>query len=146
MSAVAREKEMDVPVEALFKAITDFTAYPEFVSEVVGVEVQKGGTPEKTRVAFELDVIKRFKYTLEFKIVDNKEVSWTLVDSNFFKTNSGKWILKSLPNGKTHATYSLDVSFGFLVPGWISKKLTETNLPRMMESFETQARKIQGKS
>lgn len=142
MAEVSRQMEMKVPVEALFQAITDFKSYPEFVSEVVAVEVHPGGTPEKTRVSFELEVIKRFKYTLEFKIVDKKEISWSLVESNFFKTNNGRWTLKSLDKGTTQAVYALDVAFGFMVPGWISKKLTETNLPRMMESFAERAKTL----
>ncbi len=144
MPKVVREKEMNVPVKCLFEAITDFKSYPEFVPEVVSVEVLPGSTAEKARVKFELEVVKRFEYILEFHIKDSKEVKWKLVESNFFKTNEGAWKLKTLDKDKTHVDYELDVGFGFLVPGWVSKKLTEINLPKMLDNFEGQAKKIQG--
>jgi hypothetical protein len=43
----------------------------------------------------------------------------------------------------TWVKYELEVGFGFLVPGWITKKLTESNLPQMFDKFETRAKEIQ---
>ncbi len=142
MARVIREKEMDVSQEALFGVIVDFEKYPEFITEVVAAKVMPGATKEKIRVQFELEVVKRFAYTLEFKIDGKEEVSWKLVESNFFKTNEGAWKLTSLGKNKTEATYELEVGFGFLVPGWITKKLTETSLPTMLSNFETRAKKV----
>ena len=133
---------MDVPVEALARAITDFESYPKFLPEVVAAERVKG-TPDTTpRVVFELEIVKRFRYTLEFAVNGQKEISWRLVDSDFFKTNQGRWVLKPEGDGKTHVTYDVEVNFGFLVPGWITKKLTEVNLPKMFDSFEGHARTL----
>ncbi len=133
---------MAVPREALYQVITDFDSYPEFVGEVVSVKVLPGATKSKMKVAFELEIVKKFQYTLEFTLKENEEVSWSLVESNFFKTNTGKWILKDAGKGKTDATYELDVAVGFLIPGWISKKLTETSLPRMLDNFETRTQAV----
>ena len=144
MPAVHREKVMDVPLAALYRAITDFDSYPEFLTEVVGVKRQgKAGVTEK--VTFELEIIKRFTYTLEFTIKENEEVSWHLVDSNFFKVNTGKWKLEPQGDKKVKAHYDLDVGFGFFVPGWVAKKLTEVNLPTMFDNFETRAKKLEEK-
>ena len=142
MPAVVREKVMEVPKSALFKVITDFEKYPEFVDEVVSVEILPGATPTKKQVKFELEVIKRFDYVLEFDIKGQEEVAWRLVSSNIFKKNEGKWVLKEEGAGKTGVTYSLDIGLGFLVPGWVSKKLTETNLPKMLDGFESRAKKV----
>ena len=142
MPAVKREKEMAVSVQSLYLAITNFEDYPKFLPEVVGARRHEGGNLEKTLVTFELEVMKRFEYTLEFSMKLNQEVKWKLIDSNFFKTNSGRWFLKPKGDKKTEVEYELDVSFGFLVPGWISRKLTEVSLPKMFECFETQAGKI----
>lgn len=145
MARIMREKLMEVPTAALFKAITDFESYPKFLSEVVGAKIMPGGTKTKQRVEFELEVVKRFKYTLEFQMKGKEQVSWKLVDSNFFKTNEGMWQLSPKGDGQTDVHYELEVGFGFLVPGWISKKLTETNLPRMLDSFESQAKTLRKK-
>jgi len=46
-----------------------------------------------------------------------------------------------LAENLTAVHYELDVEFGFLVPAWISRKLTEVQLPKMFESFEQEAKK-----
>ena len=122
MPKVVRDKEMDVPLESLFGVITDFKAYPEFLSEVVSAEVQPGATDKKTRVKFGLDIVKTFEYTLEFSIKDQYTVDWSLVDSNFFKVNSGRWALEKKDDQHTQVHYELEVDFGFFVPKWVSKK------------------------
>jgi ribosome-associated toxin RatA of RatAB toxin-antitoxin module len=145
MASVKREKEMPVPVSALYRAITDFESYPQFINEVVGVRVAPGGSDQKKKVTFELDLMKRFEYTLEFNLTENREAAWHLVDSNFFKVNSGRWLLNPMDESATSVVYELEVAFGFLVPGWVSRKLTEINLPKMFDSFEERARNLNGK-
>lgn len=138
-SKVSREREMACSRDALLKVITDVEAYPEFITEVVSAKKLKGGTDKKFQVKFELEIVKRFEYVLEFNVTGKETVSWHLVESNFFKKNEGKWVLKELGPNKTAATYELDIALGFMVPGWVTKKLTETNLPKMFESFEKRA-------
>lgn len=143
MAKVTREKEMSVPAKFLAQAITTFESYPEFVEEVVSVKRLPGsvaGASGKQRVVFELEVVKRFQYTLEFDIQGESEIAWHLVESNFFKVNEGKWRLKPIDDKRTQVTYEVEVGFPFFVPGWITKKLTEVNLPKMFESFESRAR------
>lgn len=146
MAKVTRDKTMGVPAEALAKAILDFENYPKFIGEVVSAERLPGGTAEKQRVKFELEIMKRFQYVLEFAIRGHEEIAWRLVESNFFKTNQGHWRLR--PEGAgVHVEYEVEVAFPFFVPGWIVKKLTEVNLPKMFESFEGRAEDIaKGKS
>jgi len=145
MASVTREKAMTVPKKCLFQAITDFAAYPDFLPEVVSAVVRPGGTPERTVVDFELEVIRRFQYTLEFKITGEEEVVWKLVDSNFFKVNDGRWKLTAANENITQVEYELDVGFGFLVPKMITRKLTAINLPRMFDQFEVQAKSLHSK-
>lgn len=138
MAKVAREKTMNVSVGALLRVITDFASYPTFLSEVAAVDIENDDK-SRPRVTFELEIIKRFQYTLEFD-VQEREVCWRLVKSNFFRQNQGRWVLTPMDNNHTVVIYELDVDFGFLVPKWVSKKLTEINLPKMLESFETRAK------
>ena len=141
MAKVVREKEFAVPFDLLFETITKVEDYPEFLTEVVSAKRKPGGTPAKFEATFEIEVVKRFQYTLEFQVLSPEEITWRLCDSNFFKTNSGSWKLKATGPEKTSVDYWLNVEFGFLVPGWISKKLIEINLPKMFEAFESQAKK-----
>lgn len=142
MARVVREKEMDVSLDCLSKVITDFESYPQFLPEVVSVQVDSGASANKKRVQFGLEIIKRFQYTLEFTMNSKEEISWKLIESNFFKTNEGRWVLKPMGSDRTFACYELEVGFGFFVPGWVSKKLTEVNLPRMLDHFEERAKQL----
>ena len=64
MAKVSREKEMAVGIDELFTAITDFPKYPEFVTECVSAKVLPGSSATKMQVVFELEIVKRFEYTL----------------------------------------------------------------------------------
>lgn len=140
MPKVVREKVMNVSPEALFKAITTFSDYKDFLPEVVLSEVTAGAGTTKPTVRFEIEVIKRFHYTLRFDSSDPLNISWKLEESSIFKKNDGCWRLKR-EGDLTHVAYELDVDFSFFVPAWVSKKLTEVNLPKLLESFEKQAQK-----
>jgi len=144
MAKVVQDKWMQVSPDKLYAAIADVTKYPDFLSEVVSSTVLPGATENGFRVKFEIEVVKRFSYTLEFMLEPRNRVHWKLIESDFFKKNDGKWEL-SPKNDGTQVHYELDVEFGFLVPGWISRKLTEVNLPKMFESFEGAAGRIGGK-
>ncbi len=142
MAKVIREKKMAVSQEALFKTITEFEKYPDFLKEVVGAKVVGKRTPEKIRVQFEIEIVRKFIYILEFSIVSKNEITWKLVESDFFKQNEGRWILNSNGTHETAVHYELEVGVVFLIPSWISNKLTEVNLPKMFDSFESRAREL----
>lgn len=135
---------MDVSADALKRAILDFEKYPKFVSEVVSAKPHEKKNDGTQLVEFELEVLKRFQYTLEFDLTEDDVIRWRLIDSNFFTSNEGAWKLTSLGKNKTGVVYELDVGVKFLIPSWVAKKLTEVNLPRLLESFEARAKKIQG--
>ena len=135
---------MGVDIDSLRQAITQFDQYPSFLSEVVGANTIPSEDPNKPQVEFEIEVIKRFRYKLEFDVSDPNNISWRLLESDFFKKNQGSWKLTDKGNGETNVVYELDVGFGLLVPGFVSKKLTEVNLPRLLESFESQAKQVGG--
>jgi len=141
-SQIQREKEFKVSSPILYQVITDFENYKTFLPEVVGSSIVSGRGTDKVRVRFEIDLMKRFAYDLEFSLFPEKEVHWRLLESDFFKTNQGKWILTP-QQASTRVKYELEVGFGFLVPGWITKKLTESNLPQMFDKFESRAQEVQ---
>jgi ribosome-associated toxin RatA of RatAB toxin-antitoxin module len=141
MPSVAREREMTVSKEALRKAILDFAGYPKFLPEVVSAKERSGGTPQATFVDFELEIIKRFQYTLVFDFHREDEIHWRLHEGKIFKRNQGRWVFKPGPKNLL-AIYELDVELGLYVPGWVTKKLTENNLPRLLENYETRAKEM----
>ena len=144
MAEVVRDKIMKVPHKALFSAITEFEKYPDFLAEVTGASVVKKTGADKVQVKFEIEVVKTFVYTLEFQFKGHEEIRWKLVESDFFKKNEGRWVLKPIGEKETEVHYELDVAVVFLIPSWIAKKLTEVNLPKMFESFEQRAQQLMG--
>lgn len=142
MPRAIKEKDMDVSIGALKKAILDFDAYPEFLSEVKTAKTRPGATPAKTLVDFEIEVIRRFAYTLEFDSSKANEIHWRLHEGKIFTKNEGRWVLQEKGANQTHATYELELGLTLFVPGWVTKKLTENNLPRLLESYEERARTL----
>lgn len=137
MSKVVQTKIMPVSMDTLLGVITDFERYPEFLPEVVGARTVSSGNGKAT-VRFELDLIKRFNYILDFDLSGGNSVSWTLASSDFFKVNTGRWSLE--PEGTaTKATYELEVNVGFFVPSFVARTLTEVNLPKVLSQFEARA-------
>lgn len=140
MAKATKSIDMQVAAKQLQAAILDFEAYPKFLKEVVGAKRLPGGSDTKFRVQFDLEILKRFQYVLEFDVKPEKEIAWRLVESDFFKKNEGRWVLAGDGN-RTHVDYEVDIAVGFLIPGFVSKKLAEQNLPSMLASFEAEAKK-----
>jgi ribosome-associated toxin RatA of RatAB toxin-antitoxin module len=139
MAKVVQERIMGVSADALRRVILDFEKYPEFLSEVVSAKPKQAHEGFQ-RVEFEIEVVRRFQYTLEFDFTSENRIRWRLLDSNFFTTNDGAWILNSVAEKKTQVQYELNVGVKFLIPGFVAKKLTEVNLPRLLDSFENRAK------
>ena len=140
--SVVQERDIPVPRGKVFEAITRFERYPEFLPEVVSAKIISGEGTNLVRVHFELEVIKRFVYELEFALSPPGEITWKLVESDFFKENEGKWLLEEKSPEKTHVRYELKVGFGFFVPGFVAKQLTVVALPKMLENFEGEAARV----
>jgi coenzyme Q-binding protein COQ10 len=126
----------EAPIEKAFKIISDYSNYPQFMSDVKRVSIIESSA-EKKLVEFELQIIKTFRYQLWMTEVANSEVTWRFHSGEIFKANSGSWNLKDLEGGRTQAEYTIDAKFGIFVPGMIEKKLIEVNLPVMMKAFKT---------
>jgi hypothetical protein len=66
-------------------------------------------------------------------------VSWTFVQGEVMKDNVGAWTLEAAGEGKTRATYSIEMRLGPLVPKAIVNTLVDASLPKMLEAFKKRA-------
>lgn len=142
MAEASKTVTMDVPRDTLWKIITDYESYKDFVDGVSKVKVlsREGG---KARVEYAINLLsKDITYTLDHVETAPDKMNWTLVDSNIMKANSGGWQLKDLGGGRTEVTYSLALDFKIYVPGMILNGLVKSSLPKMLESFEKRARSV----
>lgn len=138
MAAASRSIVIDAPVDKVWKVISDYDSYSQFLSEVKKIHTSKRQGNE-VQVHYEVEVIKNIKYTLKMNEQPPGKVTWTFVDGEFMKDNTGSWVLEPAGEGKTKATYSIEMKLGALVPGSIVKALVETNLPKMLEAFKKRA-------
>ncbi len=124
-------------LKKVFKAIGKFEDYPKFLPGVTAVVVTPSKNPKaRCLVTYELNIVKKFHYTLEmFETAPNK-IWWSMTDSNLMKQNDGSWTFEDLGNGTTRATYRLDVKFKGLVPSMITDPIAKANLPLMFAGFQ----------
>jgi coenzyme Q-binding protein COQ10 len=137
MASATRSIVINAPREKVFEVVSGYEKYPEFLPKAKKVIVTRKG--DSADVKYEVDVIKTITYTLRMKEERPNKVSWTFVNGEFMKDNRGSWVLEDAGEGKTRATYTVDISLGALVPRSIEKALAETELPSMLEAFKKRA-------
>jgi ribosome-associated toxin RatA of RatAB toxin-antitoxin module len=124
-------------VDQVFKAITNYQEYPNFLPGVTNAIVESSDKPKGIqRVRFDLNLIKTFYYVLDMTAKAPDHISWELTDSNLMKSNSGEWRLTPKGKTQTEATYVLDIKFKLLVPSAITDKVAKANLGNMFEGFQ----------
>ncbi|MGE6763451.1 type II toxin-antitoxin system RatA family toxin [Corallococcus interemptor] len=138
MAGATRTITINAPVEKVFDIITNYDRYPEFLPEVKKITTGKrqGNTVE---VHYEVDVVKRIRYSIRVTEERPKRMSWTFIEGEVMKDNKGSWTLEPEGEGKTRATYNVEMALGALIPKAIINTLTETQLPKMLDAFKRRA-------
>jgi ribosome-associated toxin RatA of RatAB toxin-antitoxin module len=134
MAGASRSIVFNAPVERCFAVISDYERYPEFLPEVKGIKTSNRRGAE-VDVQYQAEVVKIIKYTVHMKEEKPTRVSWTFIDGEFMKDNRGGWVLESLADGKTKATYNIEVEVGLLVPKTVITVLVDSQLPKLLENF-----------
>lgn len=141
MAQAQKSIVINVPPEKFFKVLADYAEYPKFLPDVKAITVGKK-EGNATEVTYEIDVIKRIKYTLKHVEEAPRKLSWSFVKGEMMKDNQGHWLLEPEGDGKTKATYTIDLKLGALVPSSVEKALAEARLPQMLEQFKRRAESL----
>lgn len=128
-------------VEQFYKIVTDYSKYPEFLSEVKKCTVLKTEGSKKL-VEYQVSVIKSFTYTL-WTTETPTLVSWEFASGDIFKSMKGFWKLEN-EAGQCRASYSVEASFGMFVPGPIANALVSVNLPNMISAYHKRIKQLYG--
>ena len=138
MAEASRTIVIDAPIEKVFQVISDYDRYAEFLPEVKRIHTsdRKGN---EVKVHYEIEVMKTIKYTLKMQEQGPNRVDWSFVEGEVMKDNHGSWTLEPAGEGKTRATYSIEMKLGALVPNSIVKALVENSLPKMLDAFKKRA-------
>ena len=134
MAGASRSIVFNASVEKCFAVISDYERYPEFLPEVKRITTANRRGAE-VDVHYEAEVVKVIKYAVHMHEQKPTRVSWTFIDGEFMKDNKGGWVLEPR-DGKTHATYNIEVQVGLLVPKTVINVLVDTQLPKLLENFK----------
>lgn len=135
MASATRSIVINAPVERVFDVISDYERYPEFLSEVKSIRTS-GRQGNQVDIHYEVDVMKRIRYTLHMTEDRPRGLQWTFVEGEVMKDNHGGWVLEATADGKTNAIYTVEVALGLLVPRPLVTAMVESSLPKMLESFK----------
>ncbi len=138
MPGATRSVVINTPVEKVFAVIKDYQKYPEFLPEVKSTRISNRRGDE-VDVHYEVEVLKKIRYTLRLKEEPPSRISWTFVEGELMRDNRGHWLLEDLGGGKTRATYNIEMRLGPLVPKSIVNALVDSSLPKMLEAFKKRA-------
>ena len=138
MPGASRSIVVDVPPEKLFDVIVDYDRYPEFLPEVKEAR-SKARNGNAVDVDYVADIVKRIHYTLHHVEERPRAVRWTFVKGELMRDNHGSWTLEPTLEGKTRATYTIEVGVGPLVPRSIVNMLVDQSLPKLLEAFKKRA-------
>ena len=142
-ASAKRSVTMDAPVENVYKVITDYESYADFMEGVSKVEVvERDGN--KLVARYHINMIKKLTYTLNLVETENKEVSWSFNEGDLFSVNQGSWLLTDNGDGTTLVDYTVEVDLKkkMIGSGMIVKTLTEVQLPPMLKSVEERAKNV----
>ena len=138
MPGATRSVIIDAPADRVFDIIVDYDRYAEFLPEVKEVRsADRRGN--EVDVHYGIDLVKRIHYTLHMVEERPRSVRWSFVRGELMRDNKGSWTLEPTPDGKTRATYSIEVGVGPLVPRSIVNALVDQSLPKMLEAFKKRA-------
>jgi ribosome-associated toxin RatA of RatAB toxin-antitoxin module len=135
MPGASRTIVFNAPIEKCYSVISDYERYPEFLPEVKKIKTANRRGNE-VDVHYEAEIVKVIKYAVHIKEEKPTKVSWTFIDGEFMKNNVGGWVLEPAGEGKTKATYNIEVEVGMLVPKSVITVLVDSQLPKLLENFK----------
>ncbi len=142
MAKANHKKLMSVSSEKLWKAILNYESYAQFVDGVQKVKILEK-SQGKTKVEYAIELMgKEIFYILEHdeSQIPNR-MTWKCIESNILKLNEGSWDVRSLGSDQVEVNYELSLEFKIMVPSFMLSGLVKSTLPKMLDSFENQAKK-----
>jgi ribosome-associated toxin RatA of RatAB toxin-antitoxin module len=120
-----------------FAAITDYETFPEWQAAVKKVDVlSRDEQGRGLDVRFTIDAkVRQVAYTLRYRYEPPQLVSWDYVDGDV-KSVDGDFRFEEHGDGRTLATYSLEIDPGVWLPGRVKKMLSDQVMKRSVEDLK----------
>jgi len=105
--------EIEAPIEAAFAAAADVEASPRWQPEIKVSEcLERDGDGNQALVHMETDAkVRRLGSDLRFSYEEPSRVSWRQEHGDL-KSVEGSWEFEDLGDGRTRATYRIEVDLG----------------------------------
>jgi ribosome-associated toxin RatA of RatAB toxin-antitoxin module len=105
--------EIEAPIEAVYEIAADVEGSPRWQPEIKLAEcVERDGDGNQTLVRMETDAkVRRLGSTIRFRYERPGLIAWSQEDGDL-KSVDGSWELEDLGEGRTRATYRLEVDLG----------------------------------
>lgn len=130
------EIEVTAALAAAWAVVWDVARYPEFLSDVIAVNVTPGPTPLEVEAGFEMRVFRTRSFRLRLHGEPPDRLRWTLMDGQHLRANEGEWVLKTTAPGRVQMAYLLALDTSVPVPDAIARRLIEFNLPTALRQFK----------
>ncbi len=127
MSTMAEHTEvLPASPERCFDVVTDFEAYPEWMSTFKDVEVlERDADGRPILVEFRIDAkLREVRYILRHHLDAPRRISWDYVEGDA-KDVEGEWRFEDAGDGRTRCTYAVSFDVGGFVPGSVKRALAE---------------------
>jgi carbon monoxide dehydrogenase subunit G len=121
-------EDVDAPLEKVWEAVADVESAPQWQGGLNALTaLERDGEGRATVVETETDAkVKAVKARVRFTYAGPNRLSWTQ-EKGDAKSVDGSWELEDLGNGRTRATYAVDVDpgrmLGMLIRGPIEDTL-----------------------
>ena len=142
---MGKRAEQQIVIDAVprccFDAIVDYETFPDWQGTVQSAEVlERDGEGRGKRVRFTLDLkVRTVGYTLDYHYEPPSHVTWDLVEGDV-RSIQGEFVFEDLGDGRTLATYSLDIDPGLPLPVQVSRRLNDQV---MRDSVEDLKRRVE---
>jgi ribosome-associated toxin RatA of RatAB toxin-antitoxin module len=105
--------EIEAPIAAVYAVAADVEASPRWQPEIKVAEcVERDGEGNQTLVHMETDAkVRRLGSEIRFSYEEPVRISWVQEDGDL-KAVEGSWELEDIGDGRTRATYWLEVDLG----------------------------------
>ena len=106
-------EDINAPIDEVWAVVEDVVSAPEWQGGLKDVEeLERDGDGNVTLVESSSDAkVRTIKSTVRFSYDGPTRLSWTQ-EKGELKSVDGSWELEDLGDGKTRATYTLDVELG----------------------------------
>ena len=143
MPRTSQTIDINVSADNFYKVISNYEALPEFMPELekVTIDSREG---DAVVITYQVNLIKRIRYTLRLVHHSNRDVRWSLVKGDIMKKNEGRWLIEELGENSCRATYEIEMGFPLLVPKRVVQGLQAKNLPKVLSSFKARAEQLFG--